>query len=223
MGYLPPLITILLSVTAKAQDLTHEEDPFGYNDSVSHYIKKLRAGNIDSIIRFDLPTNYGYHDSLPGLGRIAYPSVCYVLYRSGNKTFITKYIWFKNTDCNSVEAMSVPLPPDNDTLFSWLDNHINTIKNDDICAFVARIQYNNTVRYLPWEYHHAPIFRIAFYTPDDNIVKLINTNHLEKQNDHNMANLNYEYNTGTKLYQLFMALEQHCKGLDKQFIFPGIR
>lgn len=211
------LLCITLSLflhAAVAQDsLAYVLYPHELNDTVSLYIKHLRAGITDTIIRFDLPDHhdgdrpaneYASHNS-------THPNISYIFYRSAGKTYVVHYTWLGRQYNKGHQYMSEPDYIPGDTLFTWFARHIKTIWDEDIYPFMIKDQQEGATRYLPWRPLYSPVYRLSFYTPDDRIVKRLSAEDMQKQNRQNRFNINYDYNINTKLYALFFMLELKCR------------
>lgn len=199
-GHLLLAALLHLSLMAPAQDSSayflydHE-----YGDSVSRYVQKLMKGKKDTIIRFDLPHTHSN------------PDFSYIFFREGVKIISVHYSSYQNSQGNVFDYMSDPQVLEQDTIFTWLAKHLNEVNTEDIYPFITRVKENNYPdRYVQWQSLYSPVYRIVIYTPEGRVWKNIDVEHLEKQNRHQMFNLNYDQNINSKLWQLFLMLERHC-------------
>jgi hypothetical protein len=221
-GNLFLVVALSISLTAPAQDTASFEEPRRlYEDTVSYFIRKLMKHSDDTVIRFIV--DYSYHDSLPQLGKIEFATVQYILHRSGGRAWAYKFIDHRSLRTWEF-AMSAPLPFHDEDFFTWLHCQISLIQTEEIAPFVTRII---TPKKLPiyerFSASHQSYCRIQWITRQKEIEKWIKEDDLLQEYRNKLPNLNYEYNTHTKLYQLFKRLEQHGKTLDWQFVFPVIK
>jgi hypothetical protein len=199
--------------------------------------QKVRAPNRETpssrnykgdTIYFSLPFDYFYNDSMPGIGRPLLPDIGYVMVRAGNKIVSWKYISYCNSDCSSfLSATSDWLYLDNDTLFTWLGKHLETIRNEELRPFIYQTKQGNHTFYEPYEHPHQArvTFFISITTSGKEIRKNINLDLVKKQTLHGfkIRNLNHPYNTNTKLYQLYLMLEQRFKAWDMKYTFSRVK
>lgn len=228
-NYLTLFTTLLLSLTTIAQHGKHAsgtkvpDTPNAaapntpaftidttYGDHADRHIYQLlRQGKADTIIRFDLPMNYTY-DSLPDDGPASI-NVQFILHRSGNNTLIEKAFYISSCNYDLGPGIAAPVSIQNDTLFSWLHQQMDTIKTEVIAPLAVRYDHTHHPIYqIRWT-NHPPYYAITLITRYKKVNKGVNTDDLDKTSYDNMINLNYEYNTGTKLYRLFQMLEERCK------------
>jgi hypothetical protein len=201
------LLLALAIQTTLAQDITgYQLHDGNVGDSVSRYIKKLTQNKVDTFIRFDLPESHPYRNPETDLFDYQHPNTSFLFYRRDNKTYVTKYNWSEK-----YQSMWDPIEVPGDTLFAWLACNQEELTNNEINPFIYRIQeYDSLARYLPWKAPYAPSYFIEYYAHGNSIYNRFTTDSFEKRNRHGLINLNYEYNTNTILFHLFLVLEVYC-------------
>jgi hypothetical protein len=176
-----------------------------------HIHQLLSDGTTDTVINFKLPINYSY-DSIPNHNMLSNVDAEYILYKSGGNTFIKRYLDCWSCDYNFDPKISSAVHLINDTLFCWLQQHMKTIEQEDIATFAVKITLPVDTLYQSWGTFHAPWYWVNIVTRQKYIEKRINEDDLQqKYKRDDIINLNYEYNTSTKLYHLFQLLEDRCK------------
>lgn len=178
-------------------------------------------------IYFSLPFRYAYNDSIPGIGRTLLPDIGYVLVRSNNRVVSWKYVSYCNSDCSGfLSASSDWLYIDNDTLFFWLSKNLERIRNEELHPFIYQVKEHNRVYYEQQErYGHGNAqFFISISSSGRQIRKNIDPFRTEAQVSRgSMKNLNYQYNTNTKLYRLYRMLEQRFRAWDMKYTFSRVK
>lgn len=208
------LATALLLFLILAGNPTAAQVPTGYvmnegeeGDSVSRYIKRLTENKVDTVIRFDLPEGHEYSppdkDQFPGY----YPNKSFIFYRLGNKTYATKYCWLGIQDNKANEYLSEPRELPGDTLFSWFAVNSEQMSTYGISPFVYEVKVGGFSKYFPRKSLYSTVYNIQLYTAGNRSRKNINMDDMELRNRQNKINLNYECNTGSKIYRLFLMLE----------------
>ncbi|NII27973.1 hypothetical protein HB364_23010 [Pseudoflavitalea sp. X16] len=215
--YLTLFTALLFSLTTIAQQKVRA--PNRKAQSASHH-----KGDT---IYFALPFRYSYNDSIPGIGRPLLPDIGYVLVRSGNKVVSWKYISYCNGDCtNFLSATSDWIYLDNDTLFSWLSKNLERIRQEELHPFIYQTKEHNLVYYEPLQSSHqeAVTFFISIGGSGKEIRKNINLRHVEQHTGQGyMKNINYAYNSNTRLYRLYLMLEQRFKAWDMKYTFSRVK
>jgi hypothetical protein len=207
------LLSFLLFCTIKSA--AQNNRTFDIDSNIGGYFGKhiyqlLSNGTTDTVINFKLPINYSY-DSIPGHDLRSNVHSEFILYKSGNHTFIQRCLDIRTCDYSFGPTIFNAVNLGNDTLFCWLRQYMKTIEQENIATFAFTISYSNNSLYASWWTSHAPWYSATIITRQKYIYKQINTDDLEQKNDRDMINLNYEYNTSTKLYRLFQLLEDRCK------------
>lgn len=216
-SYLTLFTTLLFSLAAIAQQKVR---------APGTKTQSARQHKGDTIY-FSLPSNYAYNDSIPGIGVPQLPDIGYVMVGSGNKIVSWKYISYCNSDCsNFLSATSDWLYMDNDTIFSWLGKNLETIRNEELHPFIYQVKEQAFVYYEPFQRYDRGLsqFFISISTSGKEIRKNINLTHMERHAGRGqMKNLNYPYNRSTRLYRLYLMLEQRFKAWDMKYTFSRVK
>lgn len=170
-------------------------------------------------------TCHGNFTSLvPSIGDVILFDLKYTLVRSGTTVLCQKYISYCNNDCsNFLVATSDWFECKDDTLFSWLIPQLNTIKKEEIVPIIYHFKGDSLNLYDQFSPSHMFYSNkvIAIPTQQGTIKKTVNPRYWTATlREGEITNLNYLYNTSTKLYQLFNMLEQRCEAWDGLFKFP---
>jgi hypothetical protein len=175
-------------------------------------------------ILFRLPLHNFYNDDpIPGLGKVFHPTISYTIVQSGNSLMARKEVeHFVDDGARPVTDTSDWLYIRNDTLANWIDQHATTIKEESIAPFIYRWESKGLTNYSERWGFHTDIFLIVLITAGEEVRKPLDMIRLEKDaHEGRTVNLNYNYNTSTKLYQLFRQLDKCTQAWDQQFVFPG--
>lgn len=216
-NYLTLFTTLLYSLTTIAQ---HTVRPPGTKTQSARQHK-------GDTIYFSLPSNFAYNDSIPGIGIPQLPDIGYVMVRSGNKIVSWKYISYCNSDCsNFLSATSDWIYMDNDTLFPWLNKNLERIRQEELHPFIYQAKEHGHVYYEPFPMSHQEkaTFFISIAGSGKEIRKNINLTYMEQYAGRGqMKNLNYPYNRSTRLYRLYLMLEQRFRAWDMKYTFSRVK
>jgi hypothetical protein len=193
-------------------------------DTAYSYIKTLLPKKVDTVIRLGLPGPYtSLLHNLKGLGKVSYFSVNYIFYRQQNKLWSQKIIEYCDSNCNGTKtAVSKPLTLTEFRLFNFLNTYYRQIEREDIYPFIMKFSDSLAKRdfYVTSKSSHPPVFLVGIYTKNEDLVRLINSDDLEKNiRNETPSNVNYEYNSQTKLRQLYVLLTSIVNDLDEQYQF----
>lgn len=187
-------------------------------------VVRLRSQGIDTVICFSFPTGRMTGvKSLGGIGQVSYFSIDYLFYKKGNIVYSTQSVVHCNTDCsNTILSESKPLKVEGQQLFDFLSVHFEKMKGENIYPGIVKIASPDSTEmfYRDYRSFHETEYRIRVFTKESNLTRTINpADIIEFDGRAGRENLNYRYNTGTKLYAFYSLMLELCESLDKDYKF----
>lgn len=184
--------------------------------------RKINTISTWDTLYFSLPFRYAYNDSIPGIGKVILPDISYRIARSGTKVISRKGVGYCNDDCSGfLSAISDWLILKDDSLLTWLDAHVTSVRHEELAPFIYREELAGDVFYEKMWASHPTVFGIGLERADSMTRKSINLDHVkEYMQEGRVKNINYPYNTHTNLYQLYLMLEQRFMAWDLKYTFP---
>lgn len=208
------IMSFLCSHALKGQELpaTHFKiGPHESGDSVAFYMQKLTLEKVDTIIRLNLPSTHTTGDS--DFTPISISNISFLFYVRNDSSFFVKYDWYKRDDGTVRGYFSSPEIIEGDTLFRWFSKNEAEI-NNWIFPFIYQVKTDSLPRYYTWEPLELHTYEIEWYCAETRRHAQFALHRFERVNLHNWINLNYPYNTSTRIFQLYRQLELICMKMD---------
>jgi hypothetical protein len=215
------MLVCLLSAAANSysQDLPQARDQvihdeisnmlLNANDTVILFTVEVRGGSIPSSIH------------IKGLGIVRVLDQYYLLFENAGKSFLNKYFLYYDKMDRQRIARSEVLAIGDARLYDSLTSSLAKIEDEMIHPFVSKTKSTNTYDYTVSP--HSYRCTIEVFTSKDSWSKSIDEFHLRENTcrgcPYDAINLNYTYNTGTHLYQLYNNFRTLIEKLDDLFVF----
>lgn len=194
------------------------------SDSLDLKIIELQKSGADTIIQFTPPE---YHDpayqKLDGAGEIQILATDYIFYKRPRELLGLKTLTTINNNHDGFPAIfSKPIKISEDEIFKFVHKNLNTMTGESIFPFVSKYTDSTSgkIYYDILRTSHSHNFKITIHTKSGSFSWVVFSPALEKKVIKNAPdNINYDYNSSTKLAELFKMLNTLSEKLDSRFIF----
>ena len=96
-------------------------------------------------------------------------------------------------------------------IFTYLNNYFDSIKNEELLPFISKYESNGIESYNILTSIHQGFYDLTLYSKNETIYKSFEHLYLQKDIGSEISNLNYRYNSSTKLMSLWNRLWEQVK------------
>lgn len=211
------LINVVLALPSSAQP---------YDNDEAAAIQQLRSQKIDTILTISDP-EYNFTPgfiTIKNLGEITLEYAVHIVYPKNGNLVLKRLLWHwdtAGTHDHCLESQEIVLA--RDTLFSWLRQNLETIRHENIYPYIFKGEDKGAIYYEYMRESHPSYYKLSFYMGVDSFYNYVTSLDITRRGygaDPKMPeNLNYSINTSTKLYALFVMVQQYIGKAKDSFEF----
>lgn len=191
------------------------------DSAVSSAVKVLHQQRVDSIVTVGLSLMFhGMEDTLAGIGPVTPFEIRYLIYRKNRTVCSRKFVEYLDTKGEKpIVAVSRLIEINCDSLYVWMGLNLNELRNEDIYPYISKQLINGKEVYTPLIIDHVVRFDFWFHIHDKWFGKTVNPDDLERVSFMQSENLNYAYNSHTKLSEFFGLVTGYIDKFDHKYVF----